>query len=259
MNYEEILYEVKDNIAKVTLNRPEVRNRLTNRMVEEILDALDQVKRDDEVKVLIISSAGDKAFCAGADIGEFQTRPAMEHRGIYDNHARLPKAFRELGKPSISAVNGLALAGGLGLAIYPDITIASENAKFGTPEVNVGVWPMIVSATLKRVVGRKKALELMFTGEMIDAHEAERIGLVNKVVAHDKLMGVVMELANKLKAKSPLIMKLGRDAYYAMEDLAFDDAANYLRDMVVLMLTTGDAQEGVKAFLEKRSPVWKGR
>jgi enoyl-CoA hydratase/carnithine racemase len=259
MDYEEILYEVEDRIAKITLNRPDLRNRLSSKTMREIIDALERADEDDEARVVIITGAGDKAFCAGADIGEFQSRPTMEHRKIYDNYARLCKTFKRLSKPSISAVNGLALAGGLGLAIYPDITIASENAKFSTPEINVGVWPMMVSATLMRVVGRKKTLELMFTGEMIDAHEAERIGLVNKVVPQGKLMDTVMELAGKLRDKSPIITKLGRDAYYAMEDLAFDDAVGYLRDMVVLLLTTEDSQEGVKAFLEKRAPVWKGR
>lgn len=258
MTYEEILYEVEEGVAKITLNRPEVRNRLSTKMIGEILEALDRARNDAEVRVLIITGAGDQAFCAGADISEFQTRPALEHRRIYDKHARLPKAFRELGKPSISAVNGLALAGGLGLAIYSDITIASDRARFGTPEINIGVWPMIVSATLRRVIGRKRTLQLMLTGEIIDAHEAERIGLVSEVVQHDRLMNRAMEIAGKLKAKSPVILKLGREAYYDTEDVEFDKAVNYLRDMVLLLLATEDAQEGVRAFLEKRPPVWKG-
>jgi enoyl-CoA hydratase/carnithine racemase len=259
MNYKEILYEVKDNIAKITLNRPDLRNRISSKTIGEIINSLEKAKDDDEVRVVIITGAGDKAFCAGADINEFQARPAIEHRKVYDAYAKLCKVFTGLGKPSIAAVNGLALAGGLGLAVYPDITIASEKARFATPEINVGVWPMMVSATLRRIIGRKKTLELMFSGDVIDAREAERIGLVNKVVPPDELEETVMELANKLRSKSPAVLKLGRDAYYAMEDMAFAEAVDYLRDMIVILLSTEDAQEGVKAFLEKRTPVWKGK
>jgi len=259
MNYEEILYEVKENIAKITLNRPEMRNRLSNKMMLEVVDALEKARADDEVRVIIIIGAGDKAFCAGADIGEFKARPPLENRKLYDAYAGLCKVFVTLGKPSIAAVRGYALAGGCGLAIYPDITIASEDAKFGTPEISVGVWPMMVSATLGRTVGRKKALEMMFTGDIIDAHEAERIGLVNKVVPTDKLEETVMELANKLKDKSPAIIKLGRDAFFAVQDMEFSKAVDRLRDMIVLLLATDDSQEGVAAFLAKRKPMWKGR
>jgi len=153
----------------------------------------------------------------------------------------------------------VALAGGCGLAIYPDITIASEDAKFGTPEINVGVWPMMVSASLLRAVGRKKALEMMFTGDIIDASEAERIGLVNKVVPNDQLERSAVDLANRLKEKSPAIMKLGRDTFYTMMDMEFNQAVEYLKEMIVVLLGTEDAQEGCKAFVERRQPKWKGR
>ena len=145
------------------------------------------------------------------------------------------------------------------MAIYPDISIASENAKFRLPEITVGIWPMMVSAALRRLIGRKKALELMLTGRMIDAWEAERIGLINKVVPAEELDKSVGELANTLKGMSPIIMKLGLEAFYATEDMEFSKAVAYLREMVVELFYTEDAHEGEVAFFEKRKPVWKGR
>jgi len=259
MVYKNILYELSDGVAWITLNQPERRNPLSTQTMKEIIDALMKSKEDDKVRVIVITGAGDKAFCAGADINEFRGNTALENREQYGLYAKLCLAFPSLGKPSIAAVNGLALAGGLGLALYPDITIASEGAKFGVPEINVGVWPMMVSVSLFRAVGRKKALELMCTGDFIDAREAERIGLVNRVVPSNQLRGAVSELTEKLKGKSPSIMKLGLDAFYTMVDMEFSNAIMYLREMIVLLLNTEDAQEGVMAFLEKRKPNWKGK
>jgi enoyl-CoA hydratase len=258
MKYENILYELDEGIATVRLNRPEKRNRLTIRTLWEIIDALEKAGDDNEVKVIIITGAGDKAFCAGADIKEFIDNPNLVNWQQYEAYAKLCTVFSSLGKPSIAAVRGLALAGGCGLAIYPDITIASENAKFGTPEIKVGVWPMMVSASLLRAVGRKRALEMMFTGDIIDAAEAERIGLVNKIVPDDQLEKAATDLANRLKKNSAAIMRLGRDAFYTMMDMEFDKAIEYLREMIVVLLGTEDAQEGCNAFVEKRNPVWKG-
>jgi enoyl-CoA hydratase/carnithine racemase len=255
--YLDILYEVKDEIANIELNQPEKRNRLSNRTLWEIIDALERAKDDNDVKVIIITGKGEKAFCAGADIQEFLGNTNIANRKQYEAYAKLCTIFSTLGKPSIAAVRGWALAGGLGLAIYPDITIASENAKFGTPEINVGVWPMMVSASLLRTVGRKKALEMMLTGDILDAQEAKAAGLVNKVVPNDQFDKEVMELANKLKEKSAVIMKLGRDAFYTMMDMEFNMAVEYLKEMIVVLLGTEDAQEGCRAFLEKRKPTWK--
>ena len=258
MRYEKILYEVKANIAWITLNQPEKKNPLSSSMMREINAALDRSRDDHLVKVIVITGAGGQAFCAGADINEFRRNSTLENRKQYGLYAKLCLAFHSLGKPSIAAVNGLALAGGCGLSLYPDITIASEKARFGTPEINVGIWPMMVSVSLLRAVGRKKALELMCTGEMIDAYEAAKIGLINKVVAANQLESTVMELAEKLKSKSPAIMKLGLDAFYNMSDMEFSQAVMYLREMIVVLLNTEDSQEGVTAFLEKRKPQWKG-
>ncbi len=259
MKYEDILYDINDGIARVTLNQPEKRNRLSNRTLLEIIDALERAKEDPDVRVIIITGAGDKAFCAGADIREFIGNSNLVNRKQYEAYARLCTIFGELGKPTIASVRGWALAGGFGLAIYPDITIASEDAKFGTPEINIGVWPMMVSASLMRTVGRKKALEMMFTGEVLDAKEAMTLGLVNRVVPAEELEAETMALADKLKGRSPAVMKLGRDAFYNMMDMEFNQAVDYLKDMIVVLLGTEDAQEGCKAFVEKRDPVWRGR
>ena len=259
MKYENILYKVAEGIATLTLNRPEKRNRLSIQTLSEIINALETAKDDDEVKVIIITGAGDKAFCAGADIREFIGNSNLDNRKQYEFYAKLCTVFNTLGKPSIASVRGWALAGGFGLAIYPDITIASEDAKFGSPEINVGVWPMMVSVSLMRAVGRKKALEMMFTGDIIDAREAQALGLVNRVVSNEALEKETLALADKLKEKSPAIMKLGRDAFYTMMDMEFNTAIEYLKEMIVVLLGTEDAQDGCKAFVEKRNPVWKGR
>jgi len=259
VSYEEILYEIKDGIAKVVLNRPEILNRLTNRAMLELIDALDSAKNSEEVRVIIITAAGDKAFCAGADIGEFKGLIASESREKNDLYGKLIKLFPALGKPCIVAVNGLALAGGCGLAISADITIASENAKLGVPEIKAGLWSMMASAILRRVVGRKKAMELLLTGDMVDAHEAERIGMVNKVVPKDKLQETAWQMASNLVDKSAVIIKYGRDAFYSTEDMELLKAIDYLRDAAALSFVTEDSREGVAAFLEKRKPVWKGK
>ena len=258
MKYSKILYEVKNHVAKITLNEPEKMNRLMYEMIQEIMSALEEAKGDKEVQVIVITGAG-KAFCAGANIAEFRKKPAIEDYYHYEAYMKMSEVFPKVGKPTIAMVNGLALAGGCGLAIFPDITIASETAKFGLPEINVGVWSAMVSATLARVMGRKKAIELLMTGEMIDAREAERIGWVNKVVPPGELEKETMAVAEKLKEKSPVIMRLGRDSFYTMWDMNFDNAMRYLRDIIVIVLATEDSQEGVNAFLEKRKPVWKGR
>lgn len=258
MEYKNILYEVKENVAWIILNQPEKRNPLSYQTMRELIDALVKSRGDEEIRVIVITGTGEKAFCAGADINEFKAS-ALENREQSGLYTELCLAFTSLGKPSIAAVNGLALAGGCGLALFPDITIASDKARFGVPEINVGIWPMIVSASLFRAVGRKKALELMCTGEMIDAHEAWRIGLVNKVVGANQLESTVLELAEKLKSKSPTTMKLGLEAFYTMADMELSKAIKHLREVAALVSNTEDGQEGVIAFLEKRKPVWKGK
>jgi len=259
MSYHDILYGIEDGIARVTLNIPEKMNRLSIATMKEVVDALGQAKNDESVRVVVIQATGDKAFCAGANIADFAGLSPMESRDVFRAFADLSKVFIDLHKPSIAAVNGLALAGGCGLAIYPDITIASEQAKFGLPEINVGIWSCMVSASLPHILGRKKALELLLTGDMIDAREAERIGLINRVVPHSELAGAVTDLARKLSKKSPAVMRLGRDSFYTMLDMEYGKALEYVLDILALISSTEDHKEGVAAFLEQRKPVWKNK
>ncbi len=259
MNYQDILYDIEDGIARLTLNIPEKMNRLSIATMKEVVDALNRAKNDEAVRVVVIQAAGDKAFCAGANIADFAGLSPLESRDVFRAFADLSKVFVDMHKPSIAAVNGLALAGGCGLAIYPDITIASEQAKFGLPEINVGIWSCMVSASLPNLVGRKKALELLITGDMIDAREAERIGLVNRVVPHDQLAQTVTELARKISKKSPAVMRLGRDSYYTLLDMEYGKALEYVLDVLALISSTEDHKEGVASFLEQRKPVWKNR
>ncbi|EFK08286.1 putative 3-hydroxybutyryl-CoA dehydratase [delta proteobacterium NaphS2] len=259
MDFKDILYNSEDGIARVTLNNPEKMNRLSIETMQEVVAAVNEAKEDESVRVVVIQAAGDKAFCAGANLADFSGLSPVESRDVFRAFADLSKVFVDLGKPSIAAVNGLALAGGFGLAIYPDITIASDRAKFGLPEINVGIWSCMVSASLPRIVGRKKALELLATGEMIDAREAERIGLVNKVVPHEELEDTVRNLALTLSNKSPAVMRLGRDSYYTMLDMNFDQAVEYMLDVLALVMSTEDHKEGLSAFSEKRKPVWRNK
>ncbi len=258
MAYKDILYEVEDSIARIILNLPEKMNRLSITTMKEVTTALEAAKEDGAVRGIVIGAAGE-AFCAGANLDDFRGHTVMEGRNVFKAFGDLARVFVDLGKPSIAAVNGLALAGGCGLAIYPDITIASDRAKFGLPEINMGIWSCMVSASLPRILGRKKAMELLLTGDMIDAREAERIGLVNRVVPHDQLDGTVMDLARKLSQKSSVVMGLGRNSFYTMLDMEFDKALTYLLDVLALVMGTEDFQEGLAAFAEKRKPVWKNR
>ncbi|MCJ7594946.1 MAG: enoyl-CoA hydratase/isomerase family protein [Desulfobacterales bacterium] len=259
MDYKTILYDVEEGIAKLTLNIPEKLNRLSIETMKEIVSALHEAKQDEGVRAIIIQAAGENAFCAGANLDDFLGLTTIEGRKVFKAFGDLSRVFIDLGKPSIAAVQGMALAGGCGLAIYPDITIASEKATFGLPEINVGLWSCMVSGFLPRVLGSKKALELLLTGDMIDAKEAERIGLVNRVVPHGELEATVMDLARKLSKKSPVVTGLGRDSFYTMLNMEYNEALVYLLDVLALIMSSEDCKEGLTAFKEKRKPIWKNR
>jgi enoyl-CoA hydratase/carnithine racemase len=260
MGYEALLYDVADHIATVTINRPERRNALSWTVITELRSAIAEAKADGEVRVVVLTGAGDKAFCAGADLTGM-----AEGAGWSDLHhargelARLFRDLYELGKPTVARVRGYALAGGFGLALACDLVVASDDAQFGTPEIDVGLWPFMITVPLVRSMPPKRVLELMMTGRRVGAEEGERLGFVTRVVPVPELDGAVAELAGTLASKSPAIMRLGRDSFYAVWDQAADDALRLLHPLLTVTAATEDAAEGIAAFAEKRPPVWKGR
>ncbi len=256
----EVLYEAADGVGRVTINRPERRNSMSWGVISGIRDAIAQAKDDADVRVVVLTGAGDKAFCAGADLTGMAA--GASYVDLHDGRGQLALLFHDmwsLGKPIIARVRGYALAGGFGLALACDFVIASDDSQFGTPEINVGLWPYMITVPLMRSMAPKKALELMLTGRRVDAAEAERIGFVNRVVPAADLDKATDELAATLASKSPAIVKLGRDSFYAVWDQSAADALKLLHSMLTITSYTEDAAEGIAAFAEKRDPVWRGR
>ena len=260
MDYEQLLYEVSGGVATVTLNRPEQRNALSGQMLGELVDAMRRVQADGKVRAVVLRGAGDKAFCAGADLGGFAAdAPLVDKHFSSDLFLEFFRLMPRLGKPSLCAANGHVLAGGMGLALSCDLVIAREGISFGTPEINVGAFPYMIMAIIYRNVPRKKVNEMMLLGERISAAEAVHCGLANKVVAEDEFEAAVDDWASRLASKSPVLMRLGHDAMHRQGDMSLDDGLEYLRSQLSLTFSTEDIQEGVRAFFEKREPEWKGR
>jgi enoyl-CoA hydratase len=261
MGYETIRYEVAETgVATIALDRPETRNSLSDAMLDELHDAFSAARDDDAVRCVVLTSTHETVFSSGGDLTGFaaDVSPVQKHAAT----ERFPRLFRligELGKPTICAANGHVLAGALGLALACDLVVASERATFGAPEIDVGIFPFMVMALIYRNVGRKKTNELLLLGERIDAREAERLGLVNRVLPAAGFVAGVEEWALRLAAKSPLALRLGKDAMYRQQDLPFEQALDLLHHYLTLALTTEDLQEGVRAFREKREPRWTGR
>ncbi len=256
MAYETILYEVRDGIARITLNQAEKMNRLSNKVLHEIIHAVTRADEDALTKVVIVSGVGEKAFCAGADLAAIAHDSAFKSRENLNLYAGMCLAFHRLKKPSIAKIRGLALAGGCGLAMLPTFSVASDNARFGLPEINVGMWPMMVTATLFRTVGRKKGMELICLGEIIDAYEAEKMGMITRMVEDRELDGFVEKLAGKLRNKSGAIFRLGLEAYQTAMDMEYEKAISFLRDSAAILTNSPDSMEGTRAFVEKRKPSW---
>ncbi len=260
MDYEVVKYEVAEGVATVTLNNPEKRNMLSGQMLSELVDAMKTARDSEDVRAVVLTGAGDKVFCAGADLGGFAADvPLVAKHFATDLFLEYFRLMPRLGKPSLCAANGHVLAGGMGLALSCDLLIAKEGATFGTPEINVGAFPYMIMAIIYRNVPRKKVNEMMLLGERLSAEQAVEYGLANKVVPAGDFDAAVADWATKLASKSPVLMRLGHDAMYRQQDMAVDDALDYLRSQLSLTFSTEDIVEGVTAFFEKRDPQWKGR
>src|SRR6476469_9729263 len=260
MAYEKIRYEVSDGVGTITLDDPDTRNSLSPQLLMELLDALHAVREDGDVRCVVLASSHEKVFSSGANLGAFGAdAPLIERYAGSQRFVEIFKALGELGKPSIVAANGHVLAGSLGIALACDLIIAKEGAGFGTPEINVGLFPFMIMALIYRNVPRKRTNEMLLLGERLTAEEAREAGIVNRVVPAEEFDAAVAEWASKLAAKSPVVMRLGKDAMWRQMDMPLAEALDYLCSQLTIELGTEDAIEGVTAFFEKREPQWKGR
>jgi enoyl-CoA hydratase/carnithine racemase len=255
-----VLFEIDAGVARVTINRPDRRNAMSFGVMHGLRDAMARARDDADARVVVLTGAGDKAFCAGADLGgggiASSGADAHEGRGLL---ADLFRDMWSLGKPIVARVRGFALAGGFGLACACDMIVAADDAQFGTPEINVGLWPYMITVPLLRSMPPKTALELMMTGRRVSAEEGRRIGFVQRVAPVAELDAVVDGIAGELATKSPLIMRWGRESFYRVLELDADPALSYLQGMLTITSQTEDAAEGVAAFAQKRAPQWKGK
>jgi enoyl-CoA hydratase/carnithine racemase len=259
-SFDTLRYAVADGVATIAMDQPDTRNALSDELLSDLLAAFAAAREDDAVRCVVLTSTHETTFSAGGSLSGFAAdQPlVLKHWGT----TKFPELFAligGLGKPSIAAVNGHCLAGALGVALACDLIVAKESATFGTPEINVGVFPFMIMALIYRNVGRKKTNELLLLGDRIDAREAERIGIVNRVVSPEEFDGAVAEWAGRLAKKSPVLMRLGKDAMFRQQDMPFAEALEYLHHNLTLAFSTEDIQEGVRAFFEKREPEWKGR
>jgi len=260
MNFKLIIYEKSEGIATITLNRPEALNAFSKEVVAEVLEALEDARRDENVRVVVLTGAGEKAFSAGADIKAMIGMTALRARDLSLMGEKLCCTLENLEKPVIAALNGYALGGGLEVAMSCDLRIASENARMGQTEINIGLIPgWGGTQRLTRLIGRTKAKELVFTGRMIDARTAEQLGILNMVVAADKLRETVRQFALDLAAKAPVALKVAKALIDKGAEIGLDSALALEREGFGVVASTEDLQEGVKAFTEKRKPLFKGK
>ena len=260
MAYATVRYEVAEGVATIALDHPETRNALSDELLDDLIAAFTAARDDDAVRAVVLTSTDAKVFSSGGNLKGFAADVPLAHK--FFGIERFPDLFKligGLGKPSLCAANGHVLAGALGLALACDLIVAREGVRFGTPEINVGVFPFMIMALIYRNVGRKKTNELLLLGEQISAEEAERIGIVNRVVPAEEFDAFVGDWARRLASKSPVLMRMGKDAMFRQQDMPLADALDYLRAQLALAFATEDIQEGVRAFFEKREPVWTGR
>jgi enoyl-CoA hydratase/carnithine racemase len=258
MSFETILIEKRDQIGIITLNRPQKFNTFSSQMAKELNAALRQLDEDVEVRVVIVKGAG-KVFSTGIDVSEFHGKTPSEYHGWLTLMDQMHFTIASMAKPVIAMVHGYAVANGAGLMAAADFAIVAEGTQIGTTAINVGLLCTGPIIPMSYSLGKKKTLEMLLSGDMIDAKEAERLGLVNKVVPADKLEEETLSFAQKLLNKSPLAIQIGKDFYYQMIDMPFRQRFALNREVMTRLCTTEDALEGINAFIEKRQPIWKGK
>ena len=256
MSEAHLLYSVENNVAFFTINREAQRNAISLDAIELFSKYLDDAEKDPTVRVISITGSGDKAFCSGADLGGAADGKIQQG---FKNYAELLKKLSGYPKPVVAKINGACMAGGMGLMLACDIVVAKNDAKFGTPEVNVGLWPMMIGALIYRNVPRKKAMEMILLGERLTADQALNMGLITRVVQPEDLEQEVAQILITLAAKSPIGMKIGKEAFYAMADMPFEEAVDFLSGKIAEIAATEDAREGITAFIEKRKPKFRGK
>jgi enoyl-CoA hydratase/carnithine racemase len=257
---DKVLYDVLGGVATITLNEPSTRNALSPELLDGLIACFERARDQEDVRAIVLASSHETVFSSGANLGGFAMDTPLVHRHFgTEAFVSLFKLIGRVGKPTLVAASGHVLAGALGIALACDLIVAKEQATFGTPEINVGAFPFMIMALIYRNVPRKKANELLLLGERWSAQEALAAGLVNKVVPAEEFDGAVAEWATKLASKSPVIMRLGKEAMRRQLDMPLDDALDYLRAQLTLAMSTEDIVEGVSAFFGKREPEWKGR
>ena len=258
-NYETILVEKRGSVAILTINRPDKLNALNSKVHVEGVAALDELKKDESVRVLVITGAGEKSFIAGADISEFEGKTPVTQRSGFLEHT-LFNSIDNFPKPVIAMINGFCLGGGCELALACDIRLASENARLGQPEINLGIIPGGGGTQrLTRLVGEGKSMEMILSGDMIDAQTAHNLGLVNHIYAPEELEAKTMEMANKIAEKAPVALQMAKEAVKLASRSNLDEGLRREVDLFAICFSTEDKKEGVAAFLEKRKPVFKGK
>lgn len=258
MAEEEVLYEARGSSVLLTINRPDRRNAINPEVVRGLSDGLGRAEASG-AQVVVLTGAGEKAFCAGGDLGGMRPESQVAKHHLRAEVGELFSQMRATSFPIVARVNGHALAGGFGLMLACDLVVATDSAALGTPEIDIGLWPFMITAVIQRDLPRKVALDLMLTGRRMSAADGERWGFVNRVVPASELDAAVEELTGSLISKSPLITSLGKRSFYRAEDMSFEASVEYLAGMLTVCLESEDTVEGVTAFLQKRDPQWKGR
>lgn len=255
MEQSHLLYRVEERTAFITINREAQRNAITPEAISLFLHYLDEAERDDGVRVVLVRGAGDRAFCTGAQLGS-----GMSEGGeVFRQYAALLERIFAFPKPTVAQVKGYCLAGGMGFMLACDIVIATDDSVFGTPEVNVGLWPMMIGALIFRNVMRKQAMEMILLGERFGAKQAREMGLITRIVSRESIDAETSALCAKLASKSPIGVRIGKDAFNAIDAMKIGEALPLLSRRLVEVAGTEDAKEGITAFIEKRDPVFQGR